>query len=392
MLKALAEDRGPDIFSIPHSWIGLYGNIIAPEPESVSIQRVVIKPPGPGDLKPTIEKIYTEQVPLLRPRDIKRNYYPFVKDDVLREAQVSESGDVTKVGPKEQIMALPLYVDTLALYYNKDILEENNIFDPPQTWERFQQDVIKIAKVDKKNNILQPAAAIGTTANLVRPTDILAALMLQTGVRMIDEQGDFAAFHQALRQEDNYNAGLEALRFFTDFSDTTKKVYTWNNAQDQALEVFRQGKLAYFFGFSYNLDAIRGSKVNFGVAPLPIPRQAVSNISIANYWVETVSKKSANQDQAWHFLNWLSMPDNLLKLQSATNKISPLKEHLDKITNPELAVFASQAPSAQVWYHGKDAPRAEDALMEMINSVVSGTRSLEDALSFGVQQVTETLR
>ena len=389
MLKALAEDKGPDIFSIPANWIGLYENIIAPEPERATVQKVVIKPPGPGDLKPTIARIESENVVFLAPKDIKRNYYPFVKDDILRKIEASGEDQSSQ---KEQIMALPLYIDVLALYYNKDILEKNEIFDVPQTWERFQLDVIKIAKVDPENNILQAAAALGATGNIIRPTDILTVLMLQTGVEMIDKEGNFAAFHRTVRSEDKYNAGLEALRFFTDFSDTTKKVYTWNESQEQALEVFKQGKLAYLFGYGYNLADIRNSKVNFGAAPLPSPKGAVANITAANYWVETVSKKSARQDWAWHFLNWLSQPQNLLKLQNSTGKISPLKIHLNEIKDSELSVFAAQAPYAQVWYHGKRAPDAEQALIEMINSAVSGKRSLEDALSYGAQQVTETLR
>lgn len=389
MLKALAEDKGPDIFSIPANWIGLYENIIAPEPEAAIVQKVVIKPPGPGDLKPTIAGIESESAVFLKPRDIKRNYYPFVQDDVLREREASQDEQTSQ---DEQIMALPLYVDVLALYYNKDILEKNEIFDVPQTWERFQQDVIKIAKVDPENNVLQAAAALGATGNIIRPTDILTALMLQTGVEMIDAEGNYAAFHRTIRPDDKYNAGLEALRFFTDFSDTTKKVYTWNESLNQALEVFKQGKLAYLFGYSYNLADIRNSKVHFGAAPLPSPKGAVSNITVANYWVETVSKKSAHQDWAWHFLNWLSQPQNLLKLQNSTGKISPLKDHLNEIKDPELSVFAAQAPYAQVWYHGKRAPDAEEAMIEMINSAISGKRSLEDALSYGAQQVTETLR
>ena len=395
MLKALAEDKGPDIFSIPHNWIGLYENIIAPQPESATVEKVVIRPPGPGDLKPTIAGIESENAIFLKPRDIKRNYYPFVKDDVLREEEPNADDQSTqkiKVSQDEQIMALPLYVDVLALYYNKDILEKNEIFDVPQTWERFQQDVIKIAKVDAENKILQAAAALGATGNIIRPTDILTALMLQTGVDMIDQENNYAAFHKTVRLEDKYNAGLEALRFFTDFSDTTKKVYTWNESQEQALETFKQGRLAYLFGYSYNLAEIKNSKVNFGAAPLPLPKGAVSNITVANYWVETVSKKSAHQDWAWHFLNWLSQPQNLLKLQNSTGKISPLKSQMAEIKDSELSVFAAQAPYAQVWYHGRRAPDAEQALIEMINSAVSGKRSLEDALSYGAQQVTETLR
>jgi len=393
ILKALAEDKGPDIFSIPHDWVGLYKNIIAPQPDRVSIKQVILKEPGPGDLEPTIQDVYTKNELLLTPRDIKRRYYPFVRNDVLRTVALPQSAETggSPLNEQERIMALPLYIDTLALYYNRDILENNDIYNPPTDWESFQKDVMQIVQVDSNNNIIQAAAALGTTENITRPTDILVALMIQTGVDMIDQEQGFAKFHQTNRQ-DNYNAGLESLRFYTDFADVTKRVYTWNSQQPQALELFRQGKLAYYFGYAYNLEAIQGSKVNFGVAPLPNPKDAISNISIANYWVETVSKKSKNIAWAWHFLNFLSVPENLLQLQTTTNSISPLREHINSLNDPILTVFANQALTSRVWYQGADAPAAEQALKDMIDSVVSGDRSLESALSFGAQNVTQTLK
>ena len=113
---------------------------------------------------------------------------------------------------------------------------------------------------------------------------------------------------------------------------------------------------------------------------------------MANYWVETVSRKSENTAQAWHFLNYLSDPQNLESLQSSTGNISPIKEHGVLVQDASARVFATAAANAEVWYHGMNAPEAEKALEEMITTVVNGQRSLEEAISFGAQQVTQTLR
>ena len=81
-----------------------------------------------------------------------------------------------------------------------------------------------------------------------------------------------------------------------------------------------------------------------------------------------------------------------MTLQNAAGKISPLKEHAAVIADPQLKVFASQAPQALTWYHGKNAPQAEKALTEMIEAVVAGDSTLETALATAAQQVTKTLR
>ena len=392
MLKALAEDRGPDVFSIPHDWIGLYKNIIAPQPESVSVKRPIIKQASGTQLEPTIEQIVTDQSTLITAREIKQEYYPFIKEDILSKEESANTAGAKKI--TERVMALPLNIDALVLYYNKDILEQSEIFEPPATWENFQTDVIALTKLGPNDEILQAGAALGAVNNLIRPTDILVALMMQTGVQMVDDGGTYTTFHQSIRAEDKYNAGLEALRFYSDFSDPAKKVYTWNEKMENAVQVFKQGKLAFLFGYSYSLPEIRASKINFGVAPIPTPviKEGIARVTVANYWVETVSKKSKNQEYAWHFLNFLSHPENLLDLQAKTGRLSPRKIHASELTDLELAVFASQMQDARVWYHGKDAPTADKALMDMISSVASDTRSLEEALSFGAQLVTQTLR
>lgn len=389
LLKAWAEDRGPDIFSLPHDWIGMYEKVIVSSPKSVRVKRVVMREPGIGELEPKVDQIFDEDTPLVDANAIKRNYYPVVAFDVLRD-----SPDATPRALGEDrrlVMALPLYIDNLALYYNIDLLEDKDILAIPATWEQFQKDVMTLTRLSGENGIAVAGTAMGTANNVIRPTDILVTLMLQTGVQMIDFERGEAVFHRAIRETDGYNAGLEALRFYLEFSDPDKKVYTWNKEMGPALELFKQGKLAYLFGYSYNLPEIRGSRVNFGVAPVPIPKEAIGQITVANYWVEAVAKKSAHQEQAWHFLNWLSKPENLLKLQNASLKVSPLKEQATEITDQQLKVFASQAPQAQSWYRGANTPAAEKALLEMITAGEADREKINSALQNAAQQINSTL-
>ena len=66
------------------------------------------------------------------------------------------------------IWAMPLYIDTLALYYNKDIFNTAGITFPPKTWEEFVILVTKLTKFDERGNIIQSAVAMGTVKNINR--------------------------------------------------------------------------------------------------------------------------------------------------------------------------------------------------------------------------------
>src|SRR3989338_3914782 len=41
------------------------------------------------------------------------------------------------LGPKNEVMGIPLYGDSLILYFNKDIFTQNFITFPPKNWDEF---------------------------------------------------------------------------------------------------------------------------------------------------------------------------------------------------------------------------------------------------------------
>lgn len=391
MLKALAEDRGPDIFSIPADWIGMYQkNVIEPMPAAVQVDQVIMRQPRAGELEPKLDKIVKTTHQLLAPRDIKSNYIKAARQAVLRDLPIKNEAGQTET--REVILGLPLAVDVLALYYNKELLEQAEIFDAPKTWEEFQKDVIKLTRQDEQGEFIQNGAALGTAENIPRSFDVLSLLMLQTGAEMINKEGAYAMFDKSIR-EDGYNAGLSALRFYTDFANPAKEVYSWNAKQEPAIDAFKQGKLAFLFGYSYHLNQLKGSKADLAVAPVPQPAGSSVIMSYLNFWVETVSKKSLNKDYAWDFIVFASQPENLQLLLKQGQGFAPTKALLAQPpANAELAVFQSQVEQAGFWYTGQNAPEAEAAIKAMITAVNAGDQTLEEALRFGAQRVSQTLR
>lgn len=390
MLKALAEDKGPDIFSIPATWLGMYKNIIEPMPETVEVEQIIMRQPRAGELEPKLDKIIKTPHQLLTPRDIKRDYIKAVRDAVLRDIKITNQSGQSET--REVILGIPLTVDVLSLYYNKDLLEEAEIFEPPKIWEEFQRNVIKLTRQNEQGEFIQNGAALGAAENIPRSFDILSLLMIQTGTEMINKEGTYAMFDKTIR-EDGYNAGLSALRFYTDFANPAKEVYAWNENQGSALDAFKQGKLAFLFGYSYHLNQIKSSKVDFSVASVPQPTGSAENVSYLNFWVETVSKKSKNKDYAWDFIAFASRPENLqLLLQQGQGFASTKSLLLEPQKNAELAVFQFQVEKAGFWYTGNNAPEAEEAVKAMITAVNTGDQTLEEALRFGSQRVSQTLR
>ena len=211
----------------------------------------------------------------------------------------------------------------------------------------FQAAVKKLVKYDATGNIIQAGAALGTGTNIERSPDILSALMMQNGVVMSAPDGTptFGQIPAALSGQRNVPPAFDAISFYTDFANPGKDVYTWNDQQPDSLQAFIEGKVAFFFGYSYDLPVIKAQapKLNLGIAALP---QIAGNPeeNFANYWAWAVSKKTANSDIAWDLVNFMHQPDESQKYLTAAERPAALKSQLaGQLDDENIGVFAHRS-------------------------------------------------
>ena len=366
LVDALAAGRGPDIFMIENTWLPKHIDKISPIPET-SIYS--------GEESMTIKEFKDSFV------DVAAQDFVFSKKD--------DKGNALP----QRIYALPLFVDTLALYWNKDIFNSAGISAPPKTWDEFNQMVEKLTKKDESNNILLSGASMGTVKNINRGSDILMLLMLQTGAEMINAAGNEAIFDKTIISgNQTFQPGLNSLQFYTNFADPSKKSYTWNNNLDYSIDAFAEGKSAMMINYSFHTPTIRAKQphLRFGIAPIPQPKDAQIDVSYPNYWGVTVSASSdANKQQyAWIFLKWLTQQPQAQQYLDKTKRPTARRDLIDyQQSNLELGVYAKQSLEARSWYEVDNL--AIDAIFDdMINSVNNGKLDASQAVSQAASQVS----
>jgi len=376
LLNAFAEDRGPDIFAIHNTWIQKYLPKLTPMPAQITM----VYPEVQGTIqKTTVPVEKTSQSLTLN--DLKNNFVDVVSHDVVSN---------------NQIWGLPMSVDTLALYYNRDLMSNAGLTDVPKYWNQdFQQSVKKLSKQDIKGNIIQSGVSLGGSTNINRYSDILAVLMMQNGATILGDDGT-VMFNQvpAGASDASYNPGAAALQFYTDFSNPIKEVYSWNSDMPNSLDAFIGGNLAFMFGYAYQLPVIRAQapKLNFGVAPLPQIEGSNSSVNFANYWVNSVSKKSSNPNIAWDFVQYMSKAENVKSYLDATKKPTALKSLIaGQRSDLDIGVFADQVLTAKSWYRGLNVNEAETAIGEMIDTVVKDDTKITEAMNLAASRVQQTI-
>ena len=284
------------------------------------------------------------------------------------------------------IYGLPLSIDTLAMIYNRDLLNKAALM-PPQTWEEFIKNIPLITKVDSVKTILEAGAALGTAKNIDHASDILNVLMLQTGTKMIS--ADF--------RETTFNSqeGINALNFYTQFSNAGNVNYTWNGSLPNSLEAMSQNKVAVVFDYAEALPKIRARNnfINLGVAPLPQPQSAVKSIAYPNYFGLVVAKQSKQQTLAWQIIKSLTTdPATALSYLQNTKRPPALLSLVNSFDNDQdLTIFAKQIFIARSWPQ-KEQKAFEQVFLNAINAVVENHTDVKKALDTAVGEINQILQ
>ncbi len=291
--------------------------------------------------------------------------------------------------PDNAVWTYPLYLDTLALYYNQDIFDAKGISLPPKTWADLEKIIPRIREIDKAGRITKAAAAVGgSDKSIDHATDLLSLVMLQAGTQMTDSDFKNATFASA--------EGQQALAYYTKFASGRDSSYTWNDSLPFSLDDFAAGQDAIMFNYSDKIQFLKDKSpfLKFRVAPMLQPVEATSPVNFANYWGIAVSNKTQNQPLAQDFVTFLGAnPDASRKYLQLSGRPPALRALIDEYisTQPDLGIFAKQALTARSWPEIDNAA-VDSIFSQMIADVNGGRLQIDRALSEAASKVTDLMQ
>lgn len=357
---ALADNVGPDVVSVHSRWLGKYAQRLSSMPASVTTSRLEIKNKLNKEMR-----VIPETANLPSRSYVEANFVQSAADGIQQGGQ---------------LFGLPLAMDTLAIYYNKELLDRSGIPEPPSTWDEFVEAVKKVTKFNSTGDIVQSGVALGTGANIDNSFDIVSLLMMQNGVEMA--RNNSVGFASGLAKSDYSHPSLQALRFYTDFANSGKEVYTWNKKMGDALSAFVQGKTAFYFGYAFDRARIFARAPGMKLQVIPVPQLNKANpVNVSNFWMQSVVKDSKHQNEAWDFIRYMSTAEKVKEYTDKTGQPSPYRAHnKTQVENPVLAPFATQVLFAKNWYNGRNVDAAEQAFNVMVEGFLEPYKEKEKPL------------
>jgi multiple sugar transport system substrate-binding protein len=344
LLNALAAGNGPDILMIRNTWIPKHYNKITPVPAT--------------------QLSFT---------DFQRSYPAVAIQDFTSQGA---------------IYSIPLYIDTLALLYNRDFFDRKAVALPPTTWEGFEALIPRLREVNQNTGeIVKAAAAIGGSSKSVnRSFDLLSALFLQNDTQMTDAQFTSATFANP--------QGVQSLQYYLQFANPNSPLYTWNDTLHYSIDNFAEGDVAMIFNYAFQVSALKKKNPFLNVVAAPLPQSNPdSPVTAANYWGLAVSNKSQNIATAWDFILSLAYnTDSAREYRELSGHPPALRTLINESLNDSaLGVFARQALIARSWPEIDDVA-VEQSFSNMVDSALRGQSTPSAALQKAEDEVTQLMR
>lgn len=293
LLTRIGNGSGPDIFRFHNTWYPMLSGVLLPIPANIMDRS-------------TFEK----------------SFYPVQATDLVKNGA---------------IYGIPLEIDTLGLYINKDLFSAAGL-SAPSTWQDLRSSARLLTVKDENGKIQTAGVAAGTFGNINHAPDIMSLLFAQNGVNL----SNIKATDQRV---------VDALKFYASFAQGDDSV--WDSTLDPSLSAFSKGSVAMAFGYSWDYFNIKAANPNLPFEIVPVPQLSTDQeFNIASYWAEGVSSKSKNQKEALLFLKYMTSKNSQEILYTEESKTRVFgeaysyKDLASKLKDTELNVFLNQANTA----------------------------------------------
>lgn len=280
LVNAIADGKGPDVVLVSH-------------------ERLV-------SLRSKIKPISYETFSL---RDIKSSF--------VDGAQVFALDD--------GLYAYPLMVDPLMMYWNKNILTNDNLLEPPKTWESLVNDYLPtLIRRNPDRSITRSVVAMGEYQNVHNAFGTLSMLLLQAGSEGVVSDIDN---HYKININQSPDKSAEPLAvsadFYTRFSKPNNSLYSWNRSFSSDKDRFLSEDLALYFGYGSEAHEIEKQNPNlsFDIAEVPQGASATVRRTYGKFYGLAALKTSDNLTGAFAVMQDFGNKENSEKIAQLYNMV-----------------------------------------------------------------------
>lgn len=292
------------------------------------------------------------------------------------------------------VLGVPIVVDPMIMYWNRDILSSAGLAKAPQYWDEFSDIAQKTVRRDETGTIRTAAVAFGEYANVDHAKALLSLLILQAGgaITQKDSTGRLVPALSARTAGSTSQVTESALRFYTEFADPSKADYSWNRSLPGSRAAFASGDLALYFGYASEAKTVARTNpnLNFAIAPMPQVRSSNRATNVARVYALAIARTSKKPQAAMTAASLIGDTSIARALSITLGIPAARRDVLSEKGEDDNELFEREALVARSWID-PDAEKTETIFRDMIESVTSGSARLSEAVGRADQQIAQII-
>jgi multiple sugar transport system substrate-binding protein len=251
---------------------------------------------------------------LYAPKNVFHPIDDFMAKDGLNKADFYDEA-LKELSYQNKLYGLPLTVDARALFYNKKILADAGVANPPTNWNELEQAAIKTTKWN--------GSKLEVSGFSLGDNGLFNMYLQQAGGTMLTDDG---------KTNFNNEKGKAVLAYW-DRMLNTDKVYKvgFEQGLGEGTDAFATGKLAMTLSGPWMLSTYKkyGKDLDFGVVPPPAGPNGDKGSVMGGFGL-VIPEGSKHQQEAWEFVKWWTAnKDNALLWAKTSLNIPGFKPALE---------------------------------------------------------------
>ena len=333
---------------------------------------------------------YTQALALSRGPDIILVSQEFLRAEYETLSLISETAytprdfEASFVGAADVLRAqggyfgLPVAIDPLVMFYNRPLLDQARVPEPPRYWEQFFGLAPRLSVVEQGFALSQSMVALGSYNNIAHAKRVISALFFQTGTPIVDSSWRAVL---AERPQGREAPAESALRFYTEFANPSKASYSWNAGMPQDRRQFLEGKLALYFAPASEGPLLREANPNLNFAPAPFPQlEGQAPVVYADLYFAGLVHSTRNPQGARSVLFTMAGEGFGRRLAEASGVTPVARSTLGRVQTDPLRDIAYEAALIARTWASPQPSQVANAFSAMVGGVVSGQRTVREAL------------
>jgi len=269
------------------------------------------------------------------------------------------------------------------------MLESKFVINPPVYWDDMYAFTQSLTEKNTDNVIQTSAVSLGAWNNIEHAKDIVATLLLQSGVTITERRGDTldVTLKDAFKNKSSSVLPAQStVTYYSEFANPASLYYSWNEAKPNSRDAFISGTLALYFGYASELPTIRAKNPNldFDIAMMPQIQSVSTRAVYGDMYAIAISKFSKNPITAMTVARDLT-DKAFIETIARNDYAAPMLKSVLGVKNDEDPYRTTIYQSALVSKSWLDPnPVSSDSIFKnMIQAYTSGAkdarRAVEDA-------------